>query len=245
MRSFTRMRSTCRKLRSAINPPPQFPPLLGRRAPAMGPLPYASYRPTAGPGTRGGLVSIACPAGRYATEMDGLFRRSVASFGFDFLAQGDEKVLEGLGAEVALAAVAHRDRASIGFLAADHEHVGHLLELCVADFSLQFFVAVVQVRAEASGGKRCSDFAGVVEELFADGQHLRLHRCEPCGERTSVVLEEDAKEALDRAPQRAMHHERLVPAAVFADVFQAEARRQVEIKLHGGELPGPADGVNQ
>src|SRR5262249_16382837 len=42
-----------------------------------------------------------------------------------------------------------------------------------------------------------------------------------------------------------MHHERLVAAAVFADVFEAEALRKVEIELHRGQLPGPPDGVNQ
>ena len=42
-----------------------------------------------------------------------------------------------------------------------------------------------------------------------------------------------------------MDHQRLVAAAVFADVFQAEARGQIEIELHGGELPGAADGVDQ
>ena len=33
--------------------------------------------------------------------------------------------------------------------------------------------------------------------------------------------------------------------AILADVFEVEAARQVEIELHGGELPGPADGVDQ
>ncbi len=42
-----------------------------------------------------------------------------------------------------------------------------------------------------------------------------------------------------------MHHQRLMPRAVFADVLEIEARRQIEIELHGGELPGPADRVNQ
>ena len=42
-----------------------------------------------------------------------------------------------------------------------------------------------------------------------------------------------------------MHHQRLVAAAVFANVFEAETARQIEIELHGGELPGAADGVDE
>ena len=41
-----------------------------------------------------------------------------------------------------------------------------------------------------------------------------------------------------------MDHERLVARAIFRDVFKAEARRKIEIELHGGELPGTADGVD-
>ena len=33
--------------------------------------------------------------------------------------------------------------------------------------------------------------------------------------------------------------------AVFGDVFQAETRREIEIELDGGELPGTADGVDE
>ena len=42
-----------------------------------------------------------------------------------------------------------------------------------------------------------------------------------------------------------MHHERLVALAVFADILQPEALGQVEVELHGGELPQAADGVHQ
>src|SRR5437016_12739250 len=33
--------------------------------------------------------------------------------------------------------------------------------------------------------------------------------------------------------------------AIGGDVFEAEARREVEIELHGSELPGTADGVDE
>ena len=65
------------------------------------------------------------------------------------------------------------------------------------------------------------------------------------GNAPGVVLDQDAEEALDGAIQRAVHHQRLVRLAVFADILQPEAARQREIELHGGELPRAADGVHQ
>src|ERR1700719_445682 len=42
-----------------------------------------------------------------------------------------------------------------------------------------------------------------------------------------------------------MHHDGLVAAAVFTDVFETETAREIEIELHGAELPGAADGVDE
>jgi len=44
------------------------------------------------------------------------------------------------------------------------------------------------------------------------------------------VLDQDAEEALDRAEQCAVDHERLMLGAVFGDVLQAEASGQIKIK---------------
>jgi len=59
------------------------------------------------------------------------------------------------------------------------------------------------------------------------------------------VLDQNSEEALDGTEQRAVDHERLMLGAVFTDVLEAEARGQVEIELHGGELPGTADSVDE
>src|SRR2546426_7346554 len=40
-------------------------------------------------------------------------------------------------------------------------------------------------------------------------------------------------------------YQRLMLGAIVGDVLQAEASGQIEIELHGGELPGAADGVNE
>jgi len=59
------------------------------------------------------------------------------------------------------------------------------------------------------------------------------------------VLDEHAEEALDRAVEGAVHHERLMALTVFADVLELEALGQGEVELHGGELPEASDGVDQ
>jgi hypothetical protein len=58
------------------------------------------------------------------------------------------------------------------------------------------------------------------------------------------MLDQDAEETFNGTPQRAMHHQRLMTIAVFADIFHAESPGQIEIELHGGQLPGAADGVD-
>ena len=65
------------------------------------------------------------------------------------------------------------------------------------------------------------------------------------GKRPGVVLDEHAEEALDRAEERAVDHDGLMALAVFAHVFQLEARGQVEVELHGGELPQAAQHIDQ
>jgi len=51
------------------------------------------------------------------------------------------------------------------------------------------------------------------------------------------------KRSTDR--RGAVDHERLLAGAIFGDVFEIEALRQVEVELDGGELPQASDGVHQ
>ena len=69
-------------------------------------------------------------------------------------------------AEIAFALVAHRNRARFGFLAADDQHVGNLLHLRVANFRLQFFVAVVEMRAETGGAQLGGDVTSHTRRIF-------------------------------------------------------------------------------
>ena len=86
---------------------------------------------------------------------------------------------------------------------------------------------------------------GVVDVALGDGHDLHLRRREPQREGAGIVLDEHAEKALDRAVERAMHHQRLMALPILADVFEAEALRQVEVELHGRKLPEAADGVHQ
>src|ERR1019366_2328728 len=113
------------------------------------------------------------------------------------------------------------------------------------NLGLQLFVAVVEMRAEARVLQSSGDFLRVLGEFFAERQNFRLHGREPRGKRPGIVLDQDAEEALDRAPQRAMHHQRTVAVAVLTDVLEVEAAGQIEIELHGGKLPRAAYSVDE
>ena len=51
----------------------------------------------------------------------------------------------------------------------------------VADFRLQLFVAIVELRAKSGIGVVLADFFRVSVLPFSDGQHDRLHRSQPDG----------------------------------------------------------------
>src|SRR6266702_1462155 len=170
---------------------------------------------------------------------------STCCAGVNFALERFDDFGEGLGAEVALGAVADGDGASFGFFGTDDEHVGNFLELRIADFRRQLFVTIVKMDAQIVALQSFGDVLGVVGDFFADRADLHLHGREPKRKRAGVMLDQDAEEALDGTEQGAVDHERLMLGAVFGDVLQAEARRQIEIELHGGELPGAADGVNE
>src|SRR6266851_3985405 len=162
-----------------------------------------------------------------------------------FALEGFDDFGEGFGAEVALAAMANGDGAGFGFLCANHQHVGNFLELRVADFRRQLFVAVVEMDAQLVALQSFGDVLGVVGDFFADRADLHLHGREPERKCAGVMLDQDAEEALDGTEQGAVYHERLMLGAIVGDVLQAEASGEIEIELHGGELPGAADGVNE
>ena len=112
--------------------------------------------------------------------------------------RGDD-IGEGLGAEVAFAAMADGDGACFGFFGADNEHVGDFLELGVADFRGELFVAIVEMDAKVVALEIFGDALGVVGDFLADGADLDLNGREPERKRSRVVLDQNAEEAFDGA----------------------------------------------
>src|SRR4030088_3159899 len=88
------------------------------------------------------------------------------------------------------------------------------------------------------------DALRVICDFFANRADFNLHRGEPERECARVMFDKDTEETLDRAEQRAMHHERLVGGASFGNEFETEAVGKIESELYGGELPGTTEGVD-
>src|SRR5580704_14678176 len=149
-----------------------------------------------------------------------------------FLQRGDD-IGERAWAEVALAAMADADGAGLGFLGADHEHVGNFLHLGVANFRWQLFVAVVEMHANAVVFQGFLNVFRVLRHLFADRADFHLDWRKPEWKCAGVMFDEDSEETLDGAEQRAMDHQRLVARAVFADKFEFESSGKIEVELHG------------
>ena len=89
------------------------------------------------------------------------------------------------------------------------------------------------------------DLARVRVGVRGDRAHHGMLRCEPKGQVPGVMLDQYAREALDRAEHGAMEHHRHVTLAVLADVGRPEPAGQVEVHLHGAALPVAADRVAQ
>jgi len=59
------------------------------------------------------------------------------------------------------------------------------------------------------------------------------------------VLNQHAKESLDRAEECPMHHHWLMPLAILAHILKLEARGKSEIELHCRQLPQAAQHVHE
>ncbi len=75
-----------------------------------------------------------------------------------------------------LSADPHVDLAGFHLFVADDELEWHLLHRMLADLCIHFFVAHVNMHANASGLQLVADFGGVCVVLLADGHHDHLRR---------------------------------------------------------------------
>ncbi len=135
------------------------------------------------------------------------------------------------------------DRPGRHVLIAHHEHVGDLGQLGPADQRAHLLAAAVDRGPQARRRAGLDHGLGVVGVGIGHRDDADLLGAQPRRQRAGVVLNEHGHEALDRAEQRPVDHDRLVALVVGADVLQPEALRQLEVELHRRHLPGAADGV--
>src|SRR6266516_2202783 len=156
-----------------------------------------------------------------------------------------DKPLQGLRALIAFKAIPHGYLPALGFLVADDQHVGHLLGLRLADFGPHFLVSVIQLDSRARLSKPGDHLTAVLLMPLRDRNDTHLNRCQPDGKRPGIMLDQNPHEALDRAKEGPMQHDRLMRLAVRPDVTQIKSLGKGEVELYGGKLPWPADRVNK
>src|SRR5690349_16649211 len=100
--------------------------------------------------------------------------------------------------------MADGDGARFGLSGADHEHIGNFLHLRIADLGRQFFVAVIEMDADAVALESFGHMLRIVGDFLTDWTDFDLHGSEPERERSGVMLDQDAEESLDGAEQSAM-----------------------------------------
>lgn len=118
------------------------------------------------------------------------------AFGFVFVGDGGDELIERHGAQVFLCAKrSDGDGLRLGVAGADDEEVGDLHFGTVFDFGLDALVVGVAGRADADGFELGEDLGGVVVALFGDGEDADLFGGEPDGEGAGEVFDEDAYES--------------------------------------------------
>ncbi len=130
------------------------------------------------------------------------------------------------------------------FLVAQHEHVRDLLHLSVANLRTDLIRSCIcfDTKTGCRVSSSCNRL-GVIVDAIRDRQHRDLNRCEPQRERTRVMLDQHAKESLDRTEQRPVDHKRTMFLIVVTGVLELKPLRQIEIKLDRSELPHASDGI--
>ena len=111
------------------------------------------------------------------------------------------------------------------------------------DFIAELLVALINFHAEPGRIQGGAALSRVCKVALGDWKDRDLHRREPRGERSTVVLHQNPEEPFERARERAVDHHRRTVVTVRRAVFEFEAVREYEIDLHGSELPLPPDRI--
>src|SRR6266852_2860910 len=147
--------------------------------------------------------------------------------------------------EVFTAAGPHGHLFSRLFLFADNQLVRQLLQAMFPNFIGYFFIPQVGLAAPPRLLQIRCNACRVSGLALGDIKHRNLHRRKPQRHRAGLVLDENADEALHRADDRPMQHDRYLARIVFGDVLRTEQTRHGKIHLHGAALPGATDAVFQ
>ena len=115
------------------------------------------------------------------------------------------------------------------FLVADDDLVGQLLQTMFPNFIGNFLIPQVGYGAQTGLFQLARDHAlGIVRLVLGDVQHHHLDRREPQRHRPGVVLDQDADEALERAEDRPVQHDRHVARVVLARRTPRPSRSGIE-----------------
>ena len=113
----------------------------------------------------------------------------------------------------------------------------------LADLAIDLLVANVQLGANTGLFQRRHHLVRVVVSVGDNRRYGHLYWRQPQRQRAGILLDQNADEALQRAQNGPVQHGRTLAAAVFGDVLDTEAFRQVEVHLHRATLPATPDCV--
>src|SRR5690606_29050019 len=148
-------------------------------------------------------------------------------------------------AQIGPPARAHGHLASLPLLVADDQEIRDLLQAAFADSIVDFLVPQIGLDPKPLFSQRFGNRRRVLPLGVGDVHHDRLHGGQPHRQRTGVVLDQDADEALERADNGPVQHDRYAPRVVLGDVFGAQPAGHVEVDLHRSALPLATDRVLQ
>ena len=119
----------------------------------------------------------------------------------------------------------------------------NFIELGPTDFRTEFVGMFVHGGADSQFAKFGNDVFRMIDESVVERQHAHLFRRKPCREISRKMFDQNPDEAFERAERRAVNHDRATRRVVRTRVGQIEAFRQVEIDLHGAELPAATERI--
>src|ERR1700685_1358994 len=101
------------------------------------------------------------------------------------------------------------------------QEVGDTLKCMLADFKAYLLRPQVGLYAKPMIFKLFRDLSTILVLAVGNSHHHGLHRSEPSGQFSRVMLEQNAYKPLERAEHGPVQHDRRMPVAVLADVSRA------------------------